>query len=199
MPKLIDLIGQKFGRWTVLERVFPNKGSHAAWDCECICGQIITVSSSDLRSGHSQSCGCLQKEMTSMRLAGKKNHRWSGNDVKYRAAHEWLTKHKPRPALCEGCRARPPCDLSYNKGKGWSRNIDDYIWLCRSCHMQKDLGISEFRPLTRARIHRIREFFKCGIVQRELANLFSVSQNIISKIVNRYGIFADFNLQCRRS
>lgn len=32
MPAFIDLVGQKFGRWTVLERA-PNKGKSVYWVC----------------------------------------------------------------------------------------------------------------------------------------------------------------------
>ena len=39
MPKLIDLTGQKFGRWTVLERAFNGK-REVYWLCQCDCGTI---------------------------------------------------------------------------------------------------------------------------------------------------------------
>lgn len=61
---VIDISGQKFGRWTVLERAENTKDGSAQWLCECSCEnhtrQIVRGSS--LRSGHSQSCGCLKKE-----------------------------------------------------------------------------------------------------------------------------------------
>ena len=62
MPKLIDLTGQKFGRWTVLQRV-PNHGKAVYWLCECECGTRKEVKAAHLRSGASTSCGCRQKEI----------------------------------------------------------------------------------------------------------------------------------------
>lgn len=61
MPRMIDLTGHKCGRLTVLERA-ATTGNQAAWLCQCDCGNNVTVVGYDLRSGHTQSCGCLQKE-----------------------------------------------------------------------------------------------------------------------------------------
>ena len=35
------------------------------WECLCRCGNTCIVSTSDLRGGHTSSCGCYQKEKTS--------------------------------------------------------------------------------------------------------------------------------------
>ena len=53
----IDLTGQKFGKLTVIKRDFSRK-KRAYWICQCECGNTTTVASCDLRSGHTQSCGC---------------------------------------------------------------------------------------------------------------------------------------------
>ena len=61
---LIDLIGKQYGRLTVIGRA-TNTVSQAGnkkikWHCKCECGKEIDVSATHLRSGHTQSCGCLQ-------------------------------------------------------------------------------------------------------------------------------------------
>ena len=53
------LEGQRFGRLTVIKRE-NNK-----WKCQCDCGNITFVDTNHLNQGHTQSCGCLQKEKTS--------------------------------------------------------------------------------------------------------------------------------------
>lgn len=62
MPNFIDLTGQKYGRLTVLDRgpdrVRKSGRKIVQWNCICDCGNKIVVSASDLRSGHTQSCGC---------------------------------------------------------------------------------------------------------------------------------------------
>ena len=57
---VIDLIGQKFGHLTVIKRDGSDKRGEAKWLCLCDCGnqQLISVLGSNLRNGHSQSCGC---------------------------------------------------------------------------------------------------------------------------------------------
>lgn len=65
----IDLTGQTFGKLTVIkqdkERSGKNgKNSKNYWFCKCSCGNpnLISVSTEDLRSGHKQSCGCLNSK-----------------------------------------------------------------------------------------------------------------------------------------
>lgn len=53
MSKRIDITGQRFGRWTVLE--YAN---HSKWLCKCDCGVERSVYGPDLKSGKSKSCGC---------------------------------------------------------------------------------------------------------------------------------------------
>lgn len=56
-----NLIGQKFGRLTVIERNGSNKRSQANWLCLCDCGKKITVLGARLRNGTTKSCGCLRE------------------------------------------------------------------------------------------------------------------------------------------
>ena len=62
MGKRIDLTGQKFGRLTVLDFYGSDKRRESIWRCQCECGNITNVLSSNLRKGYTKSCGCLQKE-----------------------------------------------------------------------------------------------------------------------------------------
>lgn len=62
-----DLAGQHFGRWTVLSRG-PLVSNSRLWHCRCDCGGERAVSTSNLRSGKSKSCGCLRVEDIRARL-----------------------------------------------------------------------------------------------------------------------------------
>lgn len=66
-----NLTGQKFGRLTVLYELPERKNGKIQWRCRCDCGNEKDVLSTSLTSGHTQSCGCLQKEKTS--AANKRN------------------------------------------------------------------------------------------------------------------------------
>lgn len=61
MPVLIDLTGQRFGRLIVIKRIGTKHG-HPLWLCACDCNNKAEVTTSDLRSGGTSSCGCLRKE-----------------------------------------------------------------------------------------------------------------------------------------
>lgn len=71
MGKKVDLTGQRFGRWTVLEErhVADRRALH--WLCRCDCGTERLVHGGNLRSGISKSCGCLNRERA--RAMGNKN------------------------------------------------------------------------------------------------------------------------------
>lgn len=70
MDKLIDLTGKTFGRLKVLYRgddYITPKGQHKpTWWCECSCGNpnLINVTGTHLRSGHTTSCGCYNIQTT---------------------------------------------------------------------------------------------------------------------------------------
>jgi hypothetical protein len=55
------MTGRVFGRWTVIARGGRYR-SQRKWICVCACGQQAEVLGDNLRSGHSQSCGCLMRE-----------------------------------------------------------------------------------------------------------------------------------------
>ena len=59
-----NITGQKFNRLTVIGRVI-DENDHVKWQCQCDCGNIIEVRKDSLTTGHTKSCGCLQKEIVS--------------------------------------------------------------------------------------------------------------------------------------
>lgn len=58
-PK-VDLTGKQF---TYLTPLYYIKGGK--WHCQCKCGNEVDVDTRNLNSGHTRSCGCLQKEKAS--------------------------------------------------------------------------------------------------------------------------------------
>jgi hypothetical protein len=65
MRQRIDLTGQTFGRLFVLKSAGSDTVGHSKWNCICNCGKTIIADGYKLRSGHTQSCGCLQAERVS--------------------------------------------------------------------------------------------------------------------------------------
>jgi hypothetical protein len=68
MSAFINITGQRFGRLTAIklqERRAASKGTRLYWLCRCDCGNETSVFTGHLRNGHTQSCGCYQRERTS--------------------------------------------------------------------------------------------------------------------------------------
>ena len=59
-PPMEDLTGRFFGRLTVLEQAEWKNGT-SYWRCRCECGNETTVRYAYLITGHTKSCGCLQR------------------------------------------------------------------------------------------------------------------------------------------
>lgn len=75
MGKKLDLTGQRFGRLVVVRDSGEIKsGQGVIWECKCDCGKKSVVRSTNLRSGHIKSCGCLREEVTSKRMKTKCYH-----------------------------------------------------------------------------------------------------------------------------
>lgn len=64
-PYFVDMLGQRFGRWTVIAKAeipphLKNRSGESFWLCKCDCGNEKVVCGYSLKSGKSQSCGCLR-------------------------------------------------------------------------------------------------------------------------------------------
>jgi len=67
----MDLTGKQFGRLVVIRQVdsklSPSGQIKRRWKCKCNCGNVVVVQQSNLRGGHTRSCGCLRREVVSLR------------------------------------------------------------------------------------------------------------------------------------
>jgi hypothetical protein len=59
-----NLLHQTFGRLRVAEDVGSSANGHGMWRCERECGRETVVLATNLKSGHTQSCGCFMVEQT---------------------------------------------------------------------------------------------------------------------------------------
>jgi hypothetical protein len=77
----------------------------------------------------------------------EKNGMWKGDKVGLYALHLWVKSRKPKPHFCEDCGIKPPIDLA-NISQKYYRDVNDFEWLCRKCHMVKDgrLFTLQFSP-----------------------------------------------------
>ena len=54
--EIINMIGFKFGEWTVISRSIESKNKDTYWKCICTCGNTKDISGSSLRRGLSKQC-----------------------------------------------------------------------------------------------------------------------------------------------
>lgn len=74
-----NITGFRFGRLTALSRDGYSNGWQPVWVCRCECGKIVRVEKSNLTRGRTKSCGCLRRDLMSIRH-GKATVGPSGKD-----------------------------------------------------------------------------------------------------------------------
>jgi hypothetical protein len=97
MKPIINEVGNKYSKLTVLAFSHMNTNGKACFVCKCDCGKETIVSGSLLRNGSTRSCGCLVIEMTkkaSLRHGAcvngestKEYHIWMGMKDRCRNPH----------------------------------------------------------------------------------------------------------------
>lgn len=132
----MDLSNKRFGRLVVVSEVRRDKHRNIIWLCACDCGKLTEQRSNTLNMGLAQSCGCLKKERARSRMLSEKNPTWKAIPS-LGALHAWIRRRKPKPKKCERCKKSIPQDLANISGK-YLRDVNDFEWLCRKCHMTDD-------------------------------------------------------------
>ena len=63
---------------------------------------------------------------------------WSKNGgMSYEGLHLWVHKNKKKTSCCQRCHKKKPLDAA-NISQKYKRDIRDWEWLCRKCHLTKD-------------------------------------------------------------
>ncbi len=154
--RTVDLVGQKFSRLTVVERLPKLPKSENRYKCICDCGKNHIVSATMLLQGKTKSCGCWKSEQTSKTFrkhgkAGTKEYsaivsarrratarnaegRFTVNDIE-----ELFIKQE---GLCVYCQVDLR-DLGFHRDhmiplvRGGSNEIRNIQLLCPKCNMKK--------------------------------------------------------------
>ena len=155
--KRIDLIGQTFGRLTVLEFAGINNQGGVLWKCECSCGNECITSSHGMINGHTKSCGCLNKDILKSQV-GNNNPNWR-DDLTDEDRTEMCNKRRlmtPKYNIwrhsvfsrdeytCQICGSRG--DIQAHHIKRWANHpelrydINNGVTLCKKCHKELHKG-----------------------------------------------------------
>ena len=77
------------------------------------------------------------KDNLSKKLKSENNGMWKGDSVGLDALHIWVRNRIKKPKFCQYCKTKRPYDLA-NISQKYKRDLSDWEWLCRKCHMIKD-------------------------------------------------------------
>lgn len=117
--------------------------------------------------GNKNSLGRIQSKETIKKISksrlGVLNPIWKGNNVGYKALHQWLNRNHPKPDLCEECGVNPPYDLANITGI-YDRDLINWKYICRKCHMIIDNRIEKAKKNLRfdhKRDPKTGRFLKC--------------------------------------
>lgn len=105
----IDLTGQTINRLFVIREYGRTKSGKVTWLCRCLgrqgddCGNEVVVTVDHLRSGHTQSCGCLQRERSTTHGCTRE---------------PWYPTYKAMMARCGHFEGAPECDLRDYRDRG---------------------------------------------------------------------------------
>jgi len=136
MPnRILQIVNKKFNKLTAIRYNHKDTNGNHYWLFKCDCGKEIVRNKYIVMRGYVNSCGCSHKNL------GENNGMWKNGFRKeiivgYSALHSWVRRRLLKPKICENCHKRKPYDLA-NRGI-YDRNLKNWEWLCRKCHMIKD-------------------------------------------------------------
>jgi len=117
------------------------------------CGKEFFVYPCYVKQGASINCSrkCSIAYMKG-KILGKDNPMWKGDKVSYKGLHNWLSKNFGKAYKCEN----PNCEKksknyewALKTGRKYSRNKEDYLMLCISCHRKYDMTEEEKKKISK--------------------------------------------------
>lgn len=106
---------------------------YANGDNSCMIADAYNTSS-NVVCKHLRKRGVTIRTKSEVRY-GELNPMWRGDKVSYGKLHRWVERRMPEK-ICNNCSSTENIDLA-NKGV-YDRNLNNWEWLCRKCHMLRD-------------------------------------------------------------
>ena len=146
--RAIDLIGQKFGKWTVVEKAErpPTKSLSKPlyWKCRCECGNEQVIPSHNLRCKKTLSCGCNTKLPEYLSLFNKLESSSKRRKIPFNFTFQSFLKLTSE-SICHYCHS-PIRWVSYNSNAGYNLDrknsqlgysMDNCVVCCPRCNWSK--------------------------------------------------------------
>lgn len=147
MPSNQNLIGQKFGLLTVIDFA-PDKQYNGykktQWKCQCDCGAITIARTNAIKSGNTQSCGCMYdiSRPTNGKNSAKKRvkllpHIFSAKEIWHATYRDGSLSfddfYQLSQCNCYYCNIEPSRSYNYfgkkKSSKSYLQNVDDGIFI----------------------------------------------------------------------
>lgn len=109
-----------------------------------------------------------------LKNSGPNNKSWKGDKVSYRTLHNYIVRHLSKQKFCTNCKIETSrLDCANISGK-YLRDLSDWKWLCRKCHMIEDGRMDLLTPFKKGHI----PWFKGKKMSEKAKNRMSISAKI---------------------
>lgn len=166
-----NLVGQKFGRLTILSLSHRSKSAKYYWKCKCDCGGIKTVQTQSLKAKITRSCGCLEqenREKIKNDLTGKKFNKWTVLQYSHR------TKGKDRKIFYK-CR----CDCGIIRNVRYGHLTHNLSKSCGCNNFENGVPISNKQK-------ELKDIIGRGILNYKFDNIYIDVALVKDKIAIEY-------------
>lgn len=132
-----------------------------------ICNKTFKTKQSRIDKGNGKYCSpeCYFKDKK-----GKENPKIKGNlhggwkeNAGYMALHKYVRNRKVKPKECEFCHKVKRLELAKDSEE-YTRNLKDYVYICRSCHSIKDNFINNIKKVKNNEQERTRLWSGEGVL-----------------------------------
>lgn len=108
-----------------------------------ICGKELVKKKNQSKKYFEQQRFCSNQCIGKYKT-GEKNNRWAGDNVGYDGVHMWIKKIRGKASKCEHCKRTDRKKYEWcSKDHKYTRNAEDYLELCTSCHRKYDYRFYE--------------------------------------------------------
>ena len=119
-----------------MSKTWFKKGEHRSPETEFKKGQKIR-----LGKKHTEETKRKISNKLKGKLLGNRNPKWKGKKVKYGPLHSWIKRILGKPTICKICKSTEKIEWS-NKNHKYTRKLQDWQSLCRSCHHKHDFKMN---------------------------------------------------------
>ena len=189
-----NLIGQKFGRLTVINEA-PAKNNNTFWKCICECGNEKNINASSLKNGSTKSCGCIFKNRNGITTSDTNNDLYKLYNIYRVMIYRCNNKNHKRYADYGG-RGIKVCDRwmesfenfledmkdTYQPGLSIDRINNDGNYEPSNCQWSTRKEQQRNKRTTKLTLEIVNEIRNSKISIRKLAMIYNVSVSLIREI-----------------